>query len=119
MAPDFSELRATDIRQAVAGMRLRPDFSLGQPAFLDFDECFEADGRWRSARAQRAMILLTGRWSVEGDQLCVSVETRNRTPFPRRECRTLSRHARTGQLMMTSLIGEPTPLVFNATPILP
>lgn len=65
-------LNKSAILSAVSGRWLVPEPSAKQAAF-DFSEAFGADGIWPSSRAERALRVLEGIWTVKDDRLCVQI----------------------------------------------
>jgi hypothetical protein len=116
----FAELGPAEIRRALSGLLVMPDPNVRQRA-MRYGEVFYPDGTWRSSREERALLMLSGRWSVQAGSVCVTVDwiSRESSRQPRHDCRKLWRNARTGQLAMTDRDRPAGPLILASRPAPP
>lgn len=102
-ATGLKALNAAEIRSAIVGRSV----SYVPPGTADtgVQEIFETDGRWHGTQYGRGPIPFGGRWTIEGDRLCVLDQSGRlqRVRNSAQLCRAVWRDQRSKALVMDYL----------------
>lgn len=105
---DLLPLKASELRDALVGKLI----SYNPPGWADIGvhEEFHPDGSWRGILYGRGPIPFTGRWAIQGDQMCVTADsgTVAESWHKGEYCRKVWRNPKTGQLQIYYLPDQPS-----------
>lgn len=104
---DFFPLTSNDVKKVLVGKLINYD----PPGTADMriHEEFHPDGRWRVMLYGRGPIPSSGKWSINGDQICIEADSATEAArwHSARYCRAVWQNPKTGELRMEYLRDGP------------